>query len=180
MAVRYAWECPECQATIELTATQAGQEIKCASCLAVVTVPKLGVVKALPVVGDAEEPKSGRRKTSGVNPVKSWLFAGGLLIAVLAGIAGGAAQYRASEFYVDIDTEAMIEDELNYIDEQEPAEIYAVEVGASDEQFGLEYTETPWRTRNIKSGIIQKLAWAFWGIAGAGVLMLLSSFMVRK
>ena len=180
MAVRYAWQCPKCQATIELSATQAGQELKCDSCSAEVVAPKLGILKGLPVVGGDEEKKSARRKGGGDAPLKSWLFAAGLLIAVLAGIAGGAAQYQSNQFYVPVDMESMIEDELAYIDEQEPADIYAVEVGAGDEQFGLNYTETPWRTANIKSGIIQYVAWAFWGVTGLGVLLMLSSFFVKK
>lgn len=177
MAVRYAWECPKCQATIELAATQAGQELTCASCSAVVEAPKLGVIKSFPVVGG--EVAGSRTVAGGRSALKSWLFAGGLLLAILAGAAGGWAQYTSNQYYVDVDVETLIEEEFKALDEAPPAEIYAIAAGASEESFTLEYAETPYRTYSIKSGIIQYVAWAFWGVAGIGILMLLASFFLK-
>lgn len=178
MAVRYAWECPQCQGTIEISATQAGQDLECASCSAALTLPKLGIVKNLPVVGGAQPAPSSRRAVA--SPVKGWLFAGGLLLAVLGTVAGLAAQYRANQFHVDVDVESIIEEEYAIIDKQRPAELYSLAISAGEDSFALEYSETPYRTRNIKSGIIQKVAWVCWGLGGAGLLMLLSSFFIRR
>jgi len=181
MAVRYAWECPKCQTTIELATTQAGQDLECASCSVEVMAPRLGDIKRLPVVGDHEGSSPKSRKKSGVNsPLKSWLFTGGLLLAVLAGIAGMAAQYNANQYRVEVDMEKVMEEEFKNLDAAPPAEIYAIAVEAGKDSFALEYREPEYRTHNIKSGYIQTVAWAFWGAAGLGLLMLLSSFFLRK
>lgn len=178
MAAQYAWKCPQCESAIELNATQAGQQLNCSACETLLTLPKLGVIKSLPVIGGVEA--SPARPRSGSVPLKSWLFAGGLLLAVLGGVAGLAAQYRASEYRVEVDLDALLESEYALIDEQPPAQLYAIAVSAMDESFALEYSEPVYRTRNIKSGIIEKVAWICWGLAVAGVLMLLSSFAFRS
>lgn len=181
MAARYAYECPECHSTIELSTTQAGQDISCSNCSTVVTAPKLGIIKSLPSLNDSSssKSKSGRASNSG-SSIKSWLFAGGLLLAVLAGIGGAAAQYRANQFHVEVDIEKIIAEEHDLLDKAPPVEIFAIAASSCDESFTLEYSEVPYRTLNIKGGIIQKVAWACFGVAGAGLLMLLSSLFLRS
>jgi len=180
MAARYAWKCPQCSATIEVSTTQAGQDLKCASCSAESMVPKLGVIKKLPLVGGAEEQKSSRRRSE-ASPIKGWLFAGGLLLAVAGLVAGAAAQYRANQYHdEEVSMEEVIEQENAIIDQHIPSQLYALTVSANDDSFALEYSETRRRSRSIKNGIIQKVAWVCWGISGAGLLMLLSSFFIRR
>ena len=178
MAVQYAWKCPQCATAIALAAKQAGQDLVCPGCAASLSIPKLGVIKSLPVVGGSE-PVTAKPRSGGV-PVKSWLFAGGLLLAVLGIVAGSAAQYRANQYRVEVDLDAVMESEYEAIDEQPPAQIYAIAVSATDESFALEYSEPLYRSRNIKSGIIQKVAWVCWGMAGLGLLMLFGSFAFRS
>lgn len=179
---RYAYECPQCNSSIELSTTQAGQEIKCHSCSSKFEAPKLGVIKNLPAIeaegSSANRQRSATAKTGSV--LKSWLFAGGLLIAVLAGAGGYAAQVRADQFRVEIDIEDVIQSEYKAIDEAPVSDIYSILTDAEDESFTLEYSEAPYRTMNIKSGIVQQVAWACFGVAGAGLLMLLSSFFIRN
>ena len=177
MAAQYAWKCPQCGADIELSTTQAGQELGCPACEASLTLPKLGVIKQLPLIGGETGPAGSR---SGSVPMNRWLFAGGLLLAVLGLVAGLAAQYRANQYRVEIDLDAAIESEYELIDEHPPAQLYALTVSSLDESFALEYSEPVYRTRNIKSGIIEKVAWVCWGLAGTGVLLLLSSFAFRS
>jgi DNA-directed RNA polymerase subunit RPC12/RpoP len=181
MAVRYAYPCPKCDSKIEITTTQAGEQVVCGNCSAKVTVPKLGVIRTLPRVGGGEGSQSDTSKAAkSASPMKGWLFAGGLLIAVIAGVAGGAAQYRANQFRVDVDIEKVVADEMAAIDKASPAEIYNIAIGATQEDFALEYQEAPYRSMNIKSGIIQWVAWACFGVAGVGLLMLLASFFVKS
>ena len=182
MAARYAYECPQCHSTIELSTTQAGQELKCQSCSAEITAPKLGVIKSLPPVGSAPIKTASKGGTSKAgSPLGSWLFAGGLLLAVVAGIAGAAAQYRANQFYVkEVDIEEVIERENEKIDQALESEIYALVASSTDESFRLEYSEAAYRTASIKRGIIQNVAWAAFGVAGIGCLMLLSSLLLKN
>jgi len=180
MAVRYTWQCPKCQTKIELATTQAGQDLKCASCSAEVMAPRLGDIKRLPVVGGQDNNSKKSRKARGVHsPVKSWLFTGGLLLAVLSGIAGAAAHYNAEQYRVEIDMEEVMQEEFKSLDAAPPAEIYAVAVEAGKDSFALEYREPTYRTFNLKSGYIRNVALAFWGAAVLGFLMLLGSFFVK-
>ena len=156
MAVRYSFECPECHASVELSTTQAGQEMSCSSCMATFSAPKLGDIKKLPVVGGTAE-KSGKKRRSNSrsgSPVKGWLFAGGLLLLVINGIAGFLVYQYANRLQVDVDIEQIIAEELKQIDEAPPAEIYGIAAGSTKESFQLEYSETGYRTRNIRSGIL--------------------------
>ena len=182
MAARYAYECPKCHSEIELSTTQAGQELKCDNCAESIMAPKLGDIKNLQRVdggGDVRSKKSV--KTAKLeSPIKSWLFVGGLLLAVIAGIGGAAAQYRANDFHIPVDIEEIVEAEFKRIDEVPASEIYGILAGSTQEEFTLEYSEAPYRTRNIKSGIFQGVAWACFGVAGFGLLMLLSSFFFKK
>jgi len=181
MAARYVYECPECNSAIELSTTQAGQELKCHKCSATIVAPKLGVIKSLPPVGGEASPaKKVGRTAKTASPLKSWLFTGGLLLAVLAGIAGAAAQYRANQFHVDVDIEDIVASEYKALDEAPAVKIYEIHAGATQEEFRLEYAEASYRTMNIKNGIIQTVAWACYGVAGFGLLVLLSSFFVKR
>ena len=177
MAARYAYECPECHSTIELSTTQAGQDITCGSCSAVVNAPKLGTIRSLPALDDT---LASDRKPGKGSPLKGWLFAGGLLLAVIAGIGGAAAQYRADQFHIDVDIEEIVSNEHKMLDKAPPIEIFVIAIEAGKESFTLEYSEAAYRTYNIKSGIIQKVAWACFGVAGFGLLMMLSSFFFRS
>ena len=182
MAVRYSFECPQCHAPVELTTTQAGQEISCNGCESAFLAPKLGDIKKLPVVGGGE-PETGKRRASKAksgSPVKGWLFAGGLLLAAIAGISGYLAQDYANDLHVPFDIEEVVAKELSSVDEMSPAEIYGIAVAACDEGFQLEYREVPYRTQNIKAGIFQNVAWVCWAVGGIGLLMLLSSLFLKK
>ena len=181
MAARYAYECPECNSAIELSTTQAGQELQCDSCNANVVAPKLGVIKSLQRVDGGGVPSKKTPKSAKTgSPLKRWLFTGGLLLAVLGGIAGAAAQYRANQFKVEVNIEDIVKSEHKAIDEMPATEIYNLLTMATEDDFRLDYTEVGYRTLNIKNGIIQKVAWVCFGIAGFGLLLLLGSFLVKS
>lgn len=185
MAARYAYECPQCHSTIELSTTQAGQNLKCHKCSAEITAPKLGVIKSLPPVGGVATKSASKAgslpKSDSGSPLRSWLFAGGLLLAVIAGIGGAAAQYRANQFYVEeVNIDEVIKREHEKIDKAPASEIYALVASSTDESFRLEYSEAGYRTANIKRGIMQWVAGAAFGVAGIGCLMLLFSFFLKR
>jgi hypothetical protein len=156
--------------------------MSCSGCDSAFSAPKLGDIKKLPVV-EGHAPESRKGHAAGAksgSPVKGWLFAGGLLLAVSAGIGGYLAQDYAKSHRVDFDLEEVVQAELKLLDDAPPAEIYGIALGACDESFQLEYREVPYRTQNIKAGIFQNVAWVCWAVAGTGVLMLLSSFFLKK
>lgn len=182
MAVRYSFECPKCSTAVELTVTQAGQEMTCQSCAEEFSAPRLGDIKKLPVVGGEVAAKPKAKLSS---PVKGWLFAGGLLLAVVAGAAAYGIQSYAASMYstaqkIGGDIDKIVEDEMKVVDAMPDADIYAIASEAHKDSFQLEYRELPHRSLAIQSGILHNVALGCWAVCGIGAAMLLSSFFVGK
>ena len=182
MAVRYSFQCPRCSASVELTITQAGQEIECAQCAGVFTAPRLGDIKKLPVAGGEKVVKAGGGANS---PVKGWLFSGGLLLAVVAGVAAYAIQSYATSMYdfaqeIGGDIEQTVANELEKVDEMPAVDIYTIAAEAGKDSFQLEYREVPYRSLNIQSGILQNVAYGCWAVSGIGLLLLIVSFFISQ
>ena len=182
MAVRYSFECPECSTAVELTVTQAGQEMTCQSCDHEFSAPRLGDIKKLPVVGGEVAEKSKAKSSS---PVKGWLFAGGLLLAAVAGAAAYGIQTYADSMNeaaqeIGGNIDEIVEAEMKVVDEMPAVDIYTIAAEAHKDSFQLEYQELPHRSLAIQSRILHNVALGFWSVCGIGAVMLLSSFFVGK
>ena len=172
---RYLLSCPKCEGSNPVATRQAGQEIECAHCGVTIDVPKLGVLKSLPV----EETSTASSK-AGSSRLRNWLFAGGLVLAALAGTAGGALYVYASSMYRNIDTvTAQIEDvsEQN-IDAYSAVEMWDWWANVSEGELG-EWKEHPGVGLNIQSGILSNVAYGLFAAAGIGLLLMASAFAVR-
>ncbi len=180
MAIKYVFSCPHCDAPTELLATQAGQEMACESCSAAFSAPKLGDIKSLPVAaGQSAGNQAGRAQTKSGSVIKSWLFAGGLLLAVAAGIGAFAVQNHAQSIYVEFDLDEAIQSENDRVEEALPTEIYQLAVAAAKEDFTLEWREPYYRAANKQSSVLQGVANGLWGASGLGLLLLIASFAIR-
>lgn len=182
MAARYSFQCPSCSAPVELTVTQAGREMECGQCSENYTAPRLGDIKKLPTIGDEKVVKAETRASS---PIKGWLFSGGLLLLVIAGVAAYGIQSYATSMYnaaqeIGGDVEKIVEEELQKVDEMPAVDIYAIAAEAGKESFQLEYREYPHRSLMIQSGILQNVAYGCWAVAGTGLLMLVASFFITR
>lgn len=177
MAVKYVFECPECELPVELTTMQAGQDFVCEGCNASFSAPRLGDIKRLPVAGSA---KTSEQTDSRVSPslAKRWLFAAGLLLAVGAGIGAFAVQRHAQNIYVDFNLEEVIAEDSEQVDMAAPSEIYQLTVAAAQDESVLEWREPFYKAANKQSSVLQGVANGLWAVAGTGLLLLLASFVV--
>ncbi|MFK7769447.1 MAG: hypothetical protein AB8B55_19695 [Mariniblastus sp.] len=175
MSARYLLPCPtsKCEYQFELVTKQAGQDLKCPKCDSDVEAPKLGVLRTLEMIGEVKTSKS----SSGT---KNWLFAGGLALAILAGSAGGWLYNYGSGMRSDLDIKAELVKFDEWADELTPYQVVTVfrfmdvEKGLGDwkEQDSIRY--------DSQGKILQGFSYGLMGIAGAGVLMLLCSFFMKK
>ncbi len=176
MAIRYKLSCPECDNHLEVETRNAGQDLNCESCNQPIVVPKLGDLRKLPQV-EGSLPTRKRARS----PLASWLFSGGLLLAVLALAAGGGLYYYAEaylQYPVDFDqelqeTNALIDDYESYkLWDTWQTEVKNMDLG--------EWREHPLIRYNKQSTILKNFAYGFFAAAGAGLLMVVGSMMVSK
>lgn len=74
--------CPQCDASIPVSTSKAGQQIACPQCDCLVDVPKLGELRKAPLADEAAQSKdAGQVSDTGVSGGKSVLFVGSSLIA---------------------------------------------------------------------------------------------------
>ena len=176
MAIRYKLNCPNCDHLLEVETRNAGQELECDSCQETVVVPKLGDLRQLPQVeGSARTTKNVR------SPLASWLFAGGLLIAVLSAAAGGGLYYYAHaylQYPVDLDEQLQTTNaQINDFESWELWDTWHNDVLTMN--LG-EWREHPFIRYNKQSAILKNFSYGLFGLAGIGLLMMLGSSLVGK
>ena len=123
--------------------------------------------------GSTAAAKPSRR--SGFSPLQGWLFAGGLTLAVLAGIASFSIYRYAIKLKDPRDVEVIIASENAKIDKMTSIELYAVALAAKEEDFALEYREPNYRASNKQGEILSTVSYGLAGLAGVGLLMVLGS-----
>ena len=173
MAVQYLLPCPKCKKTIPVVLKQAGQELTCEHCGHSFEVPKLGKLKQL----EAFEEQDTRKRQSKLNPLQAWLFAAGLVIAVVAGTSGAALYAYGDTLIADIDIDQEIEQQLAYYDEFTPAQLYDVWKDLNADELG-DWKENVTIRYNKQGRILQGVSYGVMGLSGLGLLMLISSFFV--
>nr|WP_271878599.1 hypothetical protein [Rubripirellula sp.] len=83
--------CSNCQNLLPVTPSQAGDEVTCSECQAEVSIPKLGVLRQLPLAEDPSEADSAKHKQGegGVSVVfvaLGLLTVAGFIVAAFCGI----------------------------------------------------------------------------------------------
>lgn len=177
MTGQYLFTCPSCGAANRLSPKQAGQELNCTDCDAPFQAPKLGDIRKLPTDGDVD----AKVREKSYSPLRGWLFAGGLTLAVLAGGAGGYMHSKAAELSsaVNVNIPEEVQRFNDLLDKQPPAEIYRLS-RVSEDDIALEYQEPAYKRLNKESEIGTYSAYGLYGLCGVGVLMLLGSFLIRS
>ena len=90
----YLLPCPECQTSLSVTPSQAGDRLTCSQCQTEVSIPKLGILRQLP---KSEETENAASKRESERPVATQiafvalglLALGGFLVAGFSGIRWG-------------------------------------------------------------------------------------------
>ena len=95
MAQRYKYQCKQCQVTILVETTQAGQQVTCNSCESPQKLGTLREIRALPSE-HAAQPVAEKKARPEWNPLRRGLLAAGLACVVLGGISGGYSWWKYS------------------------------------------------------------------------------------
>lgn len=178
MPTHYLLPCPACEHPFELTARQAGQPLNCSQCEHAFEAPKLGTLKQLPVSGEGSaDPAASKKESTGW---KKYVFASGLIIAVVAGIAGAALYWYSQSLFTPTDVEGHISQVIEKdLDQFSPAQLWDL-WKRQDLEGGLgEWFEPEYMGDNIQSNILKNFSYGLLGLAGLGVLILLSSFAMK-
>ncbi len=179
---RYLLPCPDCHETFPVATRHAGQTIECANCQSAVEIPKLGELRQLPEESEQRTSQSGPRQVrQSRSRLKSWLFSGGLMIAVLSAVAGIALLNYANGLYSPISeyTDLIEKTSNEEIDTMAAAQMWDWWSRATKIELG-EWQENPGVGSNIQSEILTRIAYLLFGLSAVGLLSLLCSFGVGK
>ncbi len=173
MARLFLFNCPNCNHQIELLATQAGQELTCSACEQGFEAPKLGILNQLPTVGDQ------RNEHSAHTDLKRLLFSGGLVLAVLMGAAGYALNSYASKLIVNVDLEGFQSDWSAEVEAMTPVELLQQWDSMVFERGLGEWQEQVFARYKTQGTYLQYLAYGLLCLAAIGVMMIISSFLLK-
>ncbi len=172
MSLRYLFPCPECGHSVELVATQAGQQVVCSGCQHVFEAPRLGEMRQLPKVGNESAKPT-------YSPLKRFLFAGGLALFVVLGLSGLGLYQYASSMIIELNLEESFVGWNQHVDDMSPDDLWQ-EWNAMDVKAGLgQWEEQVFARYETQGKILQTMAVALLGLAGLGALMMISSLFVR-
>ena len=174
---RYLFPCPACSQSFPVATRHAGQSIACVHCEAAVDIPRLGDLRQLPA--ESTEPVKSSRSTSG--GLKGWLFSTGLVLAAVAAVAGFALLKYSNSLDRDIAgyTEQVEVFSAERIEEMDPAELWDWWTSSTQDEL-LEWREHPSLGSKRQGEILTSVAYGVFGLSGVGVLILLSSFLVKS
>ena len=172
----YLLPCPQCQHPLELASRQAGQSVHCSECEHSFEAPRLGELKQLKQVDSSQSPSKVGAQSS---MLKRWLFTLGLAMTVLLGAAGVGVYQFASSIQQEIDADGAMQNIDARLEEMSDAEIYHVAASYDTKDSIGEYFQ-PGQVKGNKQGEILKIiAYGLLGLAAAGLLMLIGSFLVK-
>ena len=174
MAQHYLFRCSSCEKDFEITEKQAGTIQDCQFCENSNNLPGMREIRQLPVA----EASTGNSQ-HGDSEAKSWLFSGGLLVAVVAGLLAFALLGYANS----ITTESRVVESI----ELGQAQIKPLQSGLLWEawdnmtQTGLpEWVETPEIRYNKQAGYLSMIAYGLFGASAIGLTAMALSFMASK
>lgn len=175
MSSRFLFPCPECNYSIELVATQAGQSIECPECNLQIEAPKLGILRQLPVVEQAQSTKTSRN-----TGFKRSLFTAGLAISVILGGIGAALNNYASSLIKDPQLDQVFADMSEQLEQQKAPELLDIWSHMRFEEDAIgEWREMGYARYNTQGTYLKWLSYGLFGIASIGLMMLIGSFMIK-
>ncbi len=174
MANLFQLPCPSCDHQLEVSTRQAGQTLQCSGCGVDVEAPTLGAIKQL---NPADVPEPGTK--GAMSNARKGLFTVGLALAVVLGCAGAGVHLYANSLHVPIDVPERLREIREDLQKATPIQIYDLANDMVKNNDLGEYKEPAFLTKNKQGAILQYFAWGLYGFAGAGLLMLVGSFLMK-
>lgn len=181
MAQLYLLPCGSCSHKIEIEPKQAGSEIVCPACQAKITAPTMGGIKKLELSqssGIMVDPKVGSNSGRHYG-MKQWLFAGGLLILVLAAASGFAIWFYADSLITISDMDTRVANANQSIPNLSPAQVWDAWDDLNSAGPLDEWKESTRLGQNKQAAYLKNIAYGFMAIAGLGLLSIALSFLVK-
>ena len=181
MAQLYLLPCGSCAHKIEVELKQAGGSVTCPACQAEMIAPTMGGIKKLELSeasGIMVDPKAGSANGRHYG-LKQWLFAGGLVIVVLAASSGFAIWFYADSLVTISNIDAQVNAASQHIPSMSPAEVWDSWDELTSNGPLPEWKEIESIGQNKQAAYLKSIAYGFIGLAAIGLLALLSSFFIK-
>ncbi len=164
MPSTYLLPCAHCSHPFKVIPKQAGQELKCTECGAIIEVPMLRKMKLLTPVED--ETAKGKKKVGDKSGSFNMLFSIGLFAAVLLGGSGYWLYGYAGNLVTQIDRELSAEQHNQFVDQLSPSQVvtYYNELRI-DNGLG-EWYEPNYVRYNKQSAILTNTSYVLMGLGG--------------
>ena len=181
MAQLYLLPCGSCDTKIEIELKQAGSEIPCPECQATINIPTMGGIKKLELSDISGITVDSAASATTVRHIgsKQWLFSGGLVVLVLAAIAGFAIWFYADSLVTISDIDQTVQKANQPLADISPAAVW----DAWDEMFAKgplpEWQENEEMGFNRQAHYLKNIAYGFMAVAALGFLALLSSLLMK-
>lgn len=176
MAQLYLFRCPSCEKDIEISEKLAGMTQNCPFCEIENSYPGMREIRRLPV---AENQSSDSLAKPAFNETGSWLFSGGLLVAVMAGLLGFGVLYYANSLVAESPANLQIEFGNQQLDQLPAGHLW--EVWDQMTGNGLpDWSETTINRYNKQADYLKWLAFALFGVSALGLVSLVSSFLMTR
>jgi hypothetical protein len=177
--MQYLLPCTACGRTLPIDLGQAGQRVPCA-CGKLVEVPTLRGIKALAPAkaADGAMEKARGPQPAAWSPLQGALFSIGILVAVIAGMAAGYCGYAVAQIEVREPTAAQFAEADEHFDSIPLDKMYEIYSEARAHGLGSPQPPAYVQAKRVEDAFVRYTIVAS-TIAGAGVLMALSSFFIR-
>ena len=174
MAQYYLFPCSSCDKDFEVDIKSAGMDVSCPFCEQKISLPGMRQIKTLPIA----QQKETSSKAAGPSATKRFLFAAGLLVAVLGSLSGLCLSFYADSLATELKLEEKIEFGSAYVDTMTPGRLW--ETWDMMATKGLpDWQESQDVRYNKQAGYLKSIAYGLLALGGLGLLSLLASFFVR-
>ncbi len=179
MPPQYLYGCNQCQKSFEISEKLAGTTQNCPFCGHPTSLPGMRDIRKLPTANTAAGDTATGRKTRSFSETSSWLFSGGLLVAVTAGLLGIALLIYAQS----LSTESRLAEKIAFGNQQIEPLPAGLLWDAWDKMTidGLpDWKETEDNRYNKQSVYLSYVAYGLFGVALIGAGSVASSLFRGK
>ncbi len=174
MTGQFLFNCTQCGKPFRVSEQQAGMSLDCPICEIPNQLPGLRDIRLLPVIDSPTGPKTQTR-----NETRSMLFAGGLLVAVLAAILAVALGRYAQSLTRESTAKQELELLMKQIEKASPGQLWNVWDALTAR--GLpDWQESSEVRYQKQSSYLKYISYTLYAVSALGGLAMLASFFPKR
>ena len=175
MSQDYLYPCQHCDKSFPISVKQAGMEVGCPLCDKIVGLPGLRDIRSLPL----HESDTTVSSTQARSESSSWLFSGGLLVSVVAGLLGLGLLNYANGLAMDSTLDLQLEYGRSQLDTLPAAQLW--EAWDQLTRDGLPNWQETYEVRsNKQSNHYSYIAYGLFAISALGLFAMVGSFLASR